>query len=521
MAYHPSTERTPQRKGPFGCVLRSPNGMKNLLALLLISTLMAGQTRQEVATVLEQGAKLVSANQLAEAQQLYENALRGSPDDPDLHFELGMVFFRQHGWSKSVEHYRHSLSARPGMVKPLFYLAEAYFMESDLDQARETIAQAARVAPNDAQVCQKYGEYLGATIATRKDGLAWLEKARRLQPALARIDFEIGKAQFELTDFESATGNFEAALKADAANGEAAFFLAESRAKLGDWKNARASYADSLAHGYETGSAYYGLGRSEVELGEFEAAVAPLKHALAMQPSLVNAHFQLGKAYRQLGRTEDARNEARLFNAMTDRVDTSSELKGSEEEQAWKQVRPMLEANNEQEALERLAQLPVVDSSGSGESHYVLGAMYFTMGRTNDAKRVLAIARTKNPQSSRIAAYLGIVQLSDGEVAAAETSFQAALTLNSTDALALIGMGGIRYQQQRWADAIAYLERSRTADPDALFLLCDSYYRVGKPDDALLTAEVIRALGADRAPLLERLETLVKVHQTDRQPAVP
>ena len=170
----------------------------------------------------------------------------------------------------------------------------------------------------------------------------------------------------------------------------------------------------------------------------------------------------------------------------------------------------MLEANKEQEALELLSKLPIAGGSGGGESHYLLGAMYYSMGKTNDAKRVLAIARTKEPQSARIAAYLGIVQLSDGETAVAENSFQAALVLNSAETLALIGMGGIRYQQQRWSDVIVYLEKSRTANPDTLFLLCDSYYRAGKPDEALL----LEVIGLGRTVNLTlKLETLVSLHQ--------
>jgi tetratricopeptide (TPR) repeat protein len=114
-----------------------------------------------------------------------------------------------------------------------------------------------------------------------------------------------------------------------------------------------------------------------------------------------------------------------------------------------------------------------------------------------------------------------MVQLNGGEAAGAEESFQSALALDSVEPLALIGMGGIRYQQQRWPEAIEYLERSRTADPDALFLLCDSYYRVGKPEQAALIAEVIRALGSDRKPLLDELEKLIAQHLTDRPQVVP
>ncbi len=493
--------------------------MKTLVTFLLISSLMTGQASPNVAAALKRGAALVAADRLAEARNVYEQALRSSPDDADLLFGLGTVFFREHNWPKAIENYRSSVNARPGTVKVLYYLAEAFFADADVDRARQTIAMAASLAPNDAQICQKYGEYLAVNIENRKEGLSWMEKARRLDPRLARIDFDIARTQFELTDFQSAIANFDAALKRDADNGEAAFYLAESWANLGDWEKARDSYSYALAHQYERGAAFYGLGRAQVELGRFEDAVASLQRAIILQPSLIKAHFQLGRAYRQLGRTSEARDETRLFDAMTNRIDTSKELKSPEEEQAWKQVKPLLKANKEQEALELLAKSPAADASGQGEPHYLLGTMYYSMGRIDDARRVLTIARTKDPQSARIAAYLGMVQLSGGETAVAESSFQAALALDSTETLALIGMGGIRYQQERWSDAIGYLERSRTADPDTLLLLCDAYYRVGKRSEALLTAQVIRALGSDRKPLLGELEKLIALHQAD-QPQV-
>src|SRR5579862_2436205 len=486
-----------------------------LVTFLLISTSLAGQAPPNVAAALKRGAALVAADRLEEARSVYEEALRRSPADADLLFGLGTVFFREHNWPKAVENYRSSINARPGTVKVLYYLAEAFFAEAEVDRARQTIAMAASLAPDDAQICQKYGEYLAVNIENRKEGLAWMEKARRLDPGLARIDFDIARTQFELTDFQPAIANFDAALKHDASNGEAAFYLGESWAKLGDWEKARDFYSYALAHRYERGAAFYGMGRAQVELGQFEDAVASLQRAIVLQPSLIQAHFQLGKAYRQLGRTREARDETRLFDAMTDRIDTSKELKSPEEEQAWKQVKPLLEGNKEREALELLSKSPAAGASGQGDPHYLLGTMYFSMGRRDDARRVLVIARTKDPQSARIAAYLGMVQLSGGEIAAAESSFQAALALDSTETLALIGMGGIRYQQQRWSEAIQYLEKSRTADPDALFLLCDSYYRIGKPEEALLTAQVIQALGADKKDLLDRLKQLMAIHQTD------
>ena len=121
--------------------------MRTIVAFLLLSAVVAAQDRPRLDDVLRQGARLVEAGQLTAAQELYEESLRGFPADPDLTFELGMVYFRQRNWAKAVENFKSSLSSKPGRVKPLFYLAEAYFMESDLDLARETIAQAASIAP--------------------------------------------------------------------------------------------------------------------------------------------------------------------------------------------------------------------------------------------------------------------------------------------------------------------------------------------------------------------------------------
>lgn len=498
-----------------------PNKMKAVAAFVLLLELLGGQDRSEVPEVMRQGNRLVETGQLAAAQELFEKALSSFPGDPEVTFELGMVHFRQHNWAKAVENYKKSISGRPGRVKPLFYLAEAYFMESDLDLACEAIGQAARIAPNDPQVCQKYGEYLNMKLETRRDGLSWLQKARRLSPGLARIDYEVGTAQFALSDFRSAVSSFEAALRSDGSDGQAAFCLAESWANLDDWGKARRYYDFALAQGYANGLAYYGQGRSLLELGEYEAALVPLRRATEMQPALSQAHFQLARVYRQLGRTEEARHETMLFGAMTNRIDTSRELKGPEEEAAWKQVDPLLEANKEREALELLAKMPASKGIDRGEPHYLLGVMYYGKGRKDDAIRMLRIARATLPKAARIAAYLGVVELSSGEIGTAEESFQSALILDSDDVLALVGIGGMRYRQQRWAEAVEYLEKSRTADPGTLYMLCDAYFRIKRIEEAMLTAEVIRALGSDNRALLSSLDELVKLHKADRQSFAP
>ena len=483
--------------------------MNKLAVLLPFAILSAGEDRPEFADLLRQGSTLVATGQLSAARAAHEQSQSSSQSAADISFEQGMVYFRQQNWKQAAECYKRSLESRPGAVKPLYYLAQAYYMDSNLDLARETIRQAAALAPGDPQVCQKYGEYLTLSPATRKESLLWLQRARDLLPGLPRIDFDIGKAQLELGDVTSAAASFEIAVRKDSGDGQAAFYLAECQAQSGDVGAARRNYESALAHGYVNGPVYYGLGRVLVRAGQPTAAVAALRRAAAIQPSLIEVHFQLAIAYRQLGQNDEARRETRLFGAMANRVDEAEELKGPEERSAWNLVRDLAQANKESAALEELAKMPASGASCRRQAEYLLGVVYYGLGRNDAAIRLLKLASKQRPDCSRITAYLGVVQLHSGEVSAAAESFRTALDRDSSEFLALVGAGRIRYEQKRWAEAVDYFERSRTADPGTLLALCDAYLRLHRTEDAMLTAEVIRAFGSGNQALLQSLDDLI------------
>ena len=56
-------------------------------------------------------------------------------------------------------------------------------------------------------------------------------------------------------------------------------------------------------------------------------------------------------------------------------------------------MKPLVEANKEQESLEVLAKLPASNGLDRGEPHYLLAVIYYSLGRKDDAMRMLRIAR--------------------------------------------------------------------------------------------------------------------------------
>jgi tetratricopeptide (TPR) repeat protein len=487
--------------------------MKIRLVILLACPLAAAQIAVSVDAVVHEGEKLVQKGQLADAQQLYQKALTRFPGDRMLQSELGMVFFQENDWPNAIEYLAAGSRGTPNSVDLLFYLSYAYFANSQIKLARETIAKAAALHPKDARVCQKYGEYLTLPGDQNEEGLPWLEKARRLDPNLARIDFEIGAAQLARENYQAAAENLESAQKKAPEDGHIAFMLGESWAGLSKWDKACDSYKYALAHGSADAPTYYGLGEALRATGNPAGSLEPLQKALSLQPALNEAHLQLGKAYRDLGRISEAEHENVVFITIKERTPRSALSDSVDEKQSWEDLKQLLEGSKEQEALDYLAHLPGPGPVNFPNPSYVLGVEYFRMGRNEDAKRWLLNARSETPTAAVIPAHLGLVEMTVGNLAGAEEWFQSGLRLDPADQLSLAGFGELRYLQKQWAEAIDYLEKSKTSDPYALLMLSDAYFQVGKSDQAMITAQVARALGSSDKALLKTLDRLLEAHK--------
>jgi tetratricopeptide (TPR) repeat protein len=112
--------------------------------------------------------------------------------------------------------------------------------------------------------------------------------------------------------------------------------------------------------------------------------------------------------------------------------------------------------------------------------------------------------------------YEGILALKLGDLSGAETEFKAELANDPNYQTAIAELGEVRYHQQRWAEAAEQIAKSRTMTPELLYMLCDSYFHVGKISDANLTAETAAAYGRNNPALMKDLIDLLQHNdQTD------
>jgi tetratricopeptide (TPR) repeat protein len=444
---------------------------------------------------------------------------RSGSAQAEQHLRLGLVSLREGKWAEACHALRRASEIRPRHVDTLYYLAQACYLDGQHPAARDAIHRAATLAPNRADIAQKYGEYL-CEFKVCQEGLRYLQKALRLDPNLPNIDFDLGMAQYRLASLAEARHHLEVAAEKDPDNMVAARFLADLLHRSSEWQRAQELYAVVVAREPRNAWALYGLGHALLALNKREEALEPLRRSLELDPTIARAHYQLGRALRSLGRVGEAQREWALFSALRERQEGSSLSVTADrttfEDRIWEECRRLVEQNKEAEAL---AHLDSVLESGGQDPHYLLGVLYFNLKRSADAARLLVEAVAMSPEDADALAFLGRAQVLEGKYDRAEPALARALTLKPDGELPLVGRGELQYARGNWVAAIDAFERSKTSQVPVLLKLCRSYLLTDDRAKALETAEVVRAFGRSDQAALRELESILDSDKGARNPA--
>lgn len=457
-----------------------------------------------------QGQLFEATGDRQEALRCYLRALALAPNNSQMLLKVGVaeLLLGNHDEAVRVLYHSHSLHPRNG--ETLYYLAQAYHLNGKDDLALKIIRECLRVDAANPSVWQKYGELL-CSVKNYQEGLPWLLKSQRADPSLDRIDLELGRAFYNSMDLPNAATYLERAADRQSNDLRTLSLLAVTYTQLSRWQDARTMFERIIAIQADNVLALSGLGQCEVELKDYQGAAASLERVLSLDPTQIAAHFFLSKAYNGLGRTEAAQHEAALHHTMMDHVSFSPpEAKRVEEKAVWDRARNYLLANQEETALRVLQEASKGPSAQSASPYVFLGALYLTLGRSDDASRNLAHAFAIDPKVKGVRTYRGILALQSGDLDRAESEFTAELASDPNHQLAMAELGEVRYRQGRWAEAADQIAQSKTRIPTLLYLLCDSYFRLGKTSQANLTAEVLVAYARDDPEALQPLAVLLE-----------
>jgi tetratricopeptide (TPR) repeat protein len=438
-----------------------------------------------------QGAMLEDLGHAQEAAASFEAALKLAPRDPELMLKVAVYQLVAGDRAEALRLLERRLTLVPHDADTLFYLSQAYHLNGENAKALKAIQECLKVDPENVTVWQKYGELL-VSSGNNEEALQWLLKAQHADPKLDRIDYDLGVASYKNMDLTNALQYSSIAAERRPNDLNTLELEAAVEVKLGKWDDAQTVYQQILTAKRDDPSALLGLGHCELELKQYQPAADALERLLQQDPTEILAHFYLSRAYAALGRTADAEHEAEIHRTMLQQVSARAPSGDTERQDAvWKDAQKLLAAGNEKGALQLMREKASVPLSTPGTPYVLIGVLYLSMDRPEDARRCLEEALHVDPAVHGAHTYLGIVALQQGELETAEQELKSELAHDPNDQAATAEMGELRYRQGRWAEAADDLAKSRTVIPSLLYLLCDSYFRLGKVKEADLTAELM------------------------------
>jgi tetratricopeptide (TPR) repeat protein len=477
-------------------------------ALALTNALLARHPEFVPALKL-QGTLLEDMGHQSDAALSYEKALTLAPNDPELLLKVGVFQLIADHDDEAISLLRHRLRLVPHDRDALYYLAQAFHLSGQNELALKVIKECVEVDPTNPSVWQKYGELLGGA-GDNEGALRWLLKAQHSDPTLERIDFDLGVVSYNDMDFPAALKYAINAAELQPGDPEVFKLLAAAQIKLSQWQNAKDTFARILAIRKDDLPSLLGLGQCEVELKQYQAAIDTLEHLEQVDPTQILAHFYLSRAFAGLGEASEAQQEADLHNSMMQQLPAGQLDEDAEHEKAiWSQGRQLLIQKRETEAHDLFQWSYKGAAATPGGSYVFVGALYLSLGNPQDALRNLNHALEVEPNVRGAHTYIGVLALQRGDLSKAEDEFETELAHHPNYRTAIAEMGELRYLQGRWSDAADELTKSRTMNPSLLYLLCDSYFRLGKTKDARLTAEILAAYGRNDPQVMRALIDMV------------
>jgi tetratricopeptide (TPR) repeat protein len=456
------------------------------------------------------GLLLEEAGRTSEAAAAYEEALKLAPNDADVLLKTGAYKLAAGQKEEAIKLLQHCIRILPGDGDAQYYLAQAYHLNGQDDLALSAIRLSLKAEPDNASVWQKYGELL-CVSEDCETGLKWLLKARQSDATLPRIDYDIALTDLKLMDLSGAAQYAARAVEAQPNDVAALQLLADVDIKLAKWQEARNAFERILAFKTNDVDSLFGLGQCELELKNYPAAIDKLQLVLRLAPTRLLAHYYLSRAYAAMGKTDDAHHEAALHQLMMEQMTfvRSVESEGSESPITPK-ASQLLAEHREEDALQLYRNHFKGTAATLADAYVFIGKLYLGLGDREDGLRSLHHALEIQPTVRGAHTYEGILSLKLGDLSGAENQFKAELANDPNYQTAIAEMGEVRYHQERWSDAAEQLSKSRTMTPELLYMLCDSYFHVGKTADADLTAETAAAYGRNNPELMKGLLDLLQ-----------
>jgi tetratricopeptide (TPR) repeat protein len=419
---------------------------KNEEALAIFERAIAlSKSGAERADVLVEIARVhADRGATATALESLVRARDAAPTDPDIHYNLGVLYFRAGQQDAAV---------------------------AAFDAAVKLKADHANALNNKGVVLEKQRRL--------EDAVKAFEAAIAVDPKNGFAHFNRGLALFKLRRFKDAEGAFERAVEVNPEIGEARFFLGEIYFQLGDSKKALRLYKDALHSNPDDAATHRRVGDIHLQNRDLDLAIGEYWAAVDADKASPDHRAQLMRVLVARNGDGDVRRAVKLgeegLKSWPDQLEVRLALATAEV------------ANRRSEKARRLLEEGTRVAPGDPRTHTAYGRFLLEQGNVADAEASFIIAARLDPRYAPAIAGQGDAALSQGDNARAETLFRQALDIDPTLATARAELGYILFKAEKNAAALKELSRAVEDDPGlgrGWFYLAFARFNSGARDKA-------------------------------------
>ncbi len=320
------------------------------------------------------------AGKLEEAEAPLVRAAAVIPDNPKVHFHLGVIYQRTGRLEAAADELRQALGLDPGSAEARFNLGVVYGRLGRIDAAVADLEQAIRLRGDYPEAYHNLGVLLRRR-GSSGDAVAALERAIELKPDATESHGQLALALRDQGRFDDAVASFLRALELDPSDPAMRTALGVTYGRRGRTAQALEELRKVVASRPDFAEAHYNLGVVHSEQGDDEAALAAYLETVEVDPEHTEAHNNLGILYAGRGELETARRY--------------------------------------------LVQAIEIDGEYA-DAYFNLGVVYDNAGYPDQASQVLSRAVELVPENPRFHFALAMMHFAGGRPAAARRHFVAA-----------------------------------------------------------------------------------------------
>jgi tetratricopeptide (TPR) repeat protein len=246
------------------------------------------------------------------AEKEFTKILRVEPSNRDANYNLGLVLMAKGSPVAAIQHFQR---VRPPTVETRFNLVRGYFEAGRTAEALQTARELSATHRGNVQLHFTLGVLL-ASEKQYKPAQLELEQANALQPETFEILHNLGQAYLRGHDYAKADLTLNRALKLKPDSAETLYLLAQVRSEQSRPVDALDLLVRAHKLAPENTDVIFLIARVSMTQNYFEDAIPLLEAGLKIAPQRADLHAALGESYFMSGKAERAIDEFKALIAL-------------------------------------------------------------------------------------------------------------------------------------------------------------------------------------------------------------